>query len=196
LIGRNPSTWLLVRLGVRRPETQTSDAERACLERHARGRQRIVEIGVYHGVNTALFRRIVDEAGEVVGIDPHPPGRLGVSFERWIAERELSRVRRAKARLIRQFSHEAATNWNSPIDFLFIDGDHSWDGISRDWSDWTAHVVAGGIVALHDSRPVTGRENLDSVRFASDVALADPRFDAIEAIDSLTILRRRTTAAC
>src|SRR5262249_52045312 len=150
--------------GLRAPDTQTSAAERRCLERHARGRQRIVEIGVYHGANTALFRRIVDESGEVVGIDPHPGGRIGVSFERWIAEHEIARVRRAHARLLRQFSHEAATGWSVPIDFLFIDGDHSWDAIARDWADWTPHVAPGGLVALHDSRPMHDRTDLDSVR--------------------------------
>lgn len=188
---RGPLTWLLVRSGLREAHTQTTAAERRCLEHHANGRCRIVEIGVYHGVNTALFRRVVDEDGEVVGIDPHPAGRFGVSFERWIAQHQLSRVRRARVRLLRQFSHHAVTGWCTPIDFLFIDGDHSWEAIARDWTDWAPHIAPGGLVALHDSRPVEGRADLDSVRFTSDVVLADPRFEAIDQADSLTVLRRR-----
>jgi len=190
MIGRSPLNWLLIRVGLRSPDTQTSVAERRCLEHHARGRTRIVEIGVYHGANTALFRRIVDENGEVIGIDPHPAGRIGVSFERWIAEHEIARVPRARARLLRQFSHQAATGWTTPIDFLFIDGDHSWDAIARDWADWTPHIAPGGLVALHDSRPMRDRADLDSVRFTKNVVLADPRFEAIDEADSLTVLRR------
>jgi len=191
---RSPMTWLLVRSGLRCAHTQTSAAERRCLERHAHGRKRIVEIGVYHGVNTALFRRVVDEDGEVVGIDPHPAGRFGVSFERWIAQDQVSRVRRARARLIRQFSHQAAMGWSTPIDFLFIDGDHSWQAVARDWADWTPHIAPGGIVALHDSRPAQGRIDLDSVRFTREVVLTDPRFEAIDDAESLTVLRRKGQA--
>lgn len=191
MIGRSPLSWVLIRTGLRSPDTQTTRAERRCLERHARGCKRIVEIGVYHGANTALFRRIVDEDGEVVGIDPHPAGRMGVSFERLIAEHEIGRVRRGGVRLLRQFSHQAATDWSAPIDFLFIDGDHSWEAISRDWADWTPHVAPGGFVALHDSRSMQGRADLDSVRFTIDVVRDDPRFEAIDEADSLTVLRRR-----
>ena len=193
MIGRSPWTWLLIRAGLRSPDTQTSAAERRCLERHAAGRRQIVEIGVYHGANTALFRRVVDEGGEVIGIDPHPAGRLGVSFERWIAEHQLSRVRRARARLVRQYSHDAAAHWTRPIDFLFIDGDHSWNAIARDWADWTPHIAPGGLIALHDSRSLAGRPDLDSVRFTTDVVLTDSRFEAIDTAESLTVFRRRAT---
>ena len=192
MIGRSAWSWLVTRLRLRAPATQTTDQERRCLARHAAGRRRIVEIGVYHAANTALFRTLVHEDGEVVGIDPHPSGRLGVSFERWIAEHHLARVGRARARLIRQYSHDAAATWSQPVDFLFIDGDHSWDAIARDWADWTAHVEPGGLVALHDSRRVTGKADLDSVRFTNEVVRRDSRFEVIDEIDSLTVLRKLT----
>ena len=192
MIGRSVSSWLLIRVGWRPPSTQTSDGERRCLARHAAGRRRIVEIGVYHGANTALLRSVVAPDGEVIGIDPHAPGRLGLSFERWIAERQLSRVRRGRARLIQQYSHDAAATWTAPIDFLFIDGDHSWSGIARDWSEWSGHIEQQGLVALHDSRHVDGREDLDSVRFTRDVIHRDERFEVIDEVESLTVLRRRS----
>jgi predicted O-methyltransferase YrrM len=192
VIGLSVWSWVLTRLGLRAPSTQTTEHERRCLARHAAGRRRIVEIGVYHGANTALFRTLVHADGEVVGIDPHPPGRLGVSFERWIAEHHLSRIGRARARLIRQFSHDAATAWSEPVDFLFIDGDHSWAAIARDWTDWSGHVAKDGVVALHDSRRIAGKSDLDSVRFTTEVVLNDPRFEVVDEVDSLTVLRRRS----
>jgi len=192
VIGRSVSAWLLIRAGVRPPSTQTSEEERRCLARHAAGRRRIVEIGVYHGANTALLRSVAAADGEVVGIDPHEPGRLGVSFEHWIAAHQLSRVRGARARLLRQYSHDAAATWSAPIDFLFIDGDHSWSGVSRDWSDWTRYLEQGGIVALHDSRPVDAHPDFDSVRFTREVVQRDARFEMIDEVDSLTVLRRRS----
>jgi predicted O-methyltransferase YrrM len=179
------------RLGLVSAATQTSAAERACLARHAAGRRAIVEIGVMHGVTTALLRSVMAADGVVTGIDRHSPGRLFVSFERLTAQRELARHPRGHAVLLREWSHEAARHWTTSVDFLFIDGDHSWAGIEGDWRDWTPHVVRGGIVALHDSRPLPDRDLLDSVRFATEVALNDTRFAVVDAVESLTVLERR-----
>ena len=37
-----------------------------------------------------------------------------------------------------------------PVDFLFIDGDHSYSGVSQDFAMYGSLVRKGGIVALHD----------------------------------------------
>jgi predicted O-methyltransferase YrrM len=178
------------RLGWLAADTQTTAAEQACLARHAKGRRSLVEIGVMHGATTALLRSVMAEDGIVTGIDRHPPGRLLVSFERLVAQHEVARHPRGHAVLLREWSHEAAAHWSSPVDFLFVDGDHSWTGVERDWRDWTPHVVSGGLVALHDSRAMPNRESLDSVRFTEEVVLRDPRFATVDAVDSLTVLRR------
>src|SRR5438477_1435093 len=183
--------WIKYTLGLIPAATQTTTVERECLMRHARGRLSIVELGVMHGVTTALLRSVMAADGTIVGIDPHPPGRLGVSFERLTARRELARTARGRAVLIRKASADAAADWAAPIDFLFIDADHTWAGIDSDWRDWVPHVVTGGIIALHDSHRVPGREDLDSVRFTEEVVLRDPRVRRVEVADSLTILERR-----
>ena len=182
--------WLRYRCGLAPADTQTTEAERECLVRHARGRRSLVELGVMHGVNTALLRGVMADDGVVTGVDPHLPGRLLVSFERLVARHELARHPRGRAVLLRKFSHDAAIGWNAPIDFLFVDGDHSWTGIERDWRDWTPHIVPGGIVALHDSLAVAAHPDLDSVRFTKDVARHDPRFRVIDVVDTVTVLQR------
>jgi predicted O-methyltransferase YrrM len=187
--------WVQYRLGRVPADTQTTCAERACIARHAFGRRSLVELGVMHGVTTAILRRAMADDGVVTGIDRHPRGRLFVSFERLVARHQLARHPRGRAVLLRQWSHEAARDWTTPIDFLFIDGDHSWSGVERDWHDWTKHVVTGGIVALHDSRSMPDREELDSVRFTREVVLHDPRFVAVDAVDSLTVLERKAGPA-
>jgi predicted O-methyltransferase YrrM len=187
--------WLAHSLRMRAADTQTTYAERACLAKYARGKKNLVEIGVMYGANTALLRAVMDPRGSVTGIDPHPNGRLGVSFERLIALRELARCPRGTAQLLRKLSSEAAAGWESPIDFLFIDGDHSWEGIDRDWRDWSGRVVPGGIVALHDSRSVRSRPDLDSVRYTRTVILHDGRFREVDGADSLTVLERVGAAA-
>lgn len=48
-------------------------------------------------------------------------------------------------------STEAATDWNKPISFLWIDGDHSYAAAKQDFELFVKWVVDGGIVAFHDS---------------------------------------------
>jgi predicted O-methyltransferase YrrM len=184
--------WVKYTLGVIPAATQVTTTERECLIRHARGRSSIVELGVMHGATTALFRQVMAADGIVVGVDPHPPGRLGVSFERLTARREVGRHARGHAMLIRKPSAEAVAGWERPIDFLFIDADHSWAAIERDWYDWVPHVMPGGIIALHDSHSVAGRPDLDSVRFTEQVVLHDRRVCRLEVVDSLTIFERQS----
>lgn len=49
-------------------------------------------------------------------------------------------------------SLDVARAWNRPIDVLFVDGDHSYEGASTDLRAWLPFVRPGGWVALHDAR--------------------------------------------
>jgi predicted O-methyltransferase YrrM len=39
------------------------------------------------------------------------------------------------------------------IDFLFIDADHSYEGVKRDFESYSQLVRKGGIIAIHDIAP-------------------------------------------
>jgi predicted O-methyltransferase YrrM len=53
--------------------------------------------------------------------------------------------------IVRKTSEEAAKNWNQPIDLIFIDGDHSYEGVRRDWELFSPHVSPFGVVVFHDT---------------------------------------------
>lgn len=185
--------WLV---GLAPAETQTTAAERDCLVRHARGCRRIVEIGVWHGVTTARLRGVMAPDGVLYAVDPFPPGRLGVSFQRWIARREVARVRNGRVCWLRLTGEAAARAYAAlgvgPVEFLFIDGDHSYEGIRADWEGWRDLVARGGAVALHDSRPTPLRplDGAGSVIFTEQVVRCDPWFSLVDEVDSLTVFRR------
>ena len=178
-------------LGVAPPETQTTQAERDCLVRHATGRRRLVEIGVWHGVTTKRLRGAMDPGGVLTAVDPFPAGRLGFSLQERIAHSEVDAIGNGRVAWVRTTGADAARN-HAPVDFVFIDGDHSEDGLLADWRAWSPIVEAGGIVALHDSRSSDDRtiDDAGSVKVTNTVILPDRRFALIDAVDSLTVLRR------
>ena len=185
--------YLAWTFGLVAAETQTTEAERDCLTRHASGRRRLVEIGVWHGVTTRRLRAAMDRNGTLTAVDPFPAGRLGVSLQQRIAHREVGAVRNGHVTWIRARGTEAAPG-HDPVEFIFIDGDHSEEGLLADWRAWHSLVAPGGIVALHDSRSYPGRQIDDagSVKVTRDVICADPGFAVVEEVDSLTVLRKKT----
>ena len=48
------------------------------------------------------------------------------------------------------YSVPVATAWRTPLGFLFIDGGHAEDVAQSDYAHWSPHVVAGGMLAIHD----------------------------------------------
>jgi predicted O-methyltransferase YrrM len=182
--------------GIEKGETQTSEAERDCLARHASGKKNLAEIGVYHGVTTCRLRKAMDPSGILVAVDPYPKQRLGFSAQRIIAQRDVSRIRTGTVIWMRTIGSIAADRLYSDerrnFDFVFIDGDHSYEGLKADWEGWSRLILPGGTIALHDSRSSPGRpiEDWGSVRYTRDVIERDPNFEIVEAVDSLTVLRR------
>jgi predicted O-methyltransferase YrrM len=187
--------WLL---GLVEPETQTSDQERSCLARFAAGRRRLVEIGSWHGVSSACLKRSMASDGVLICVDPYPVGRLGFSAQRLIALREVSKVSNGRVRWVRMTGADAgrqfAVDGEPAIDFIFIDGDHSYDGLRQDWEAWSGLVGAGGFIALHDSCSSDSRkiDDAGSVIYTREAILRDPRFRLLERVDTLSVLERNT----
>ncbi len=125
--------------------------------------RRILEIGTQHGGSLFLLAHVAHPEALLVSVDlPH--GEFGGGYPRWRAPlyRRFGRAGQ-RIELIRGDSHSAATRARvaqllegEPLDFLFIDGDHTYDGVKRDFELYRDLVREGGIVAFHDITP--GRE--------------------------------------
>lgn len=186
------SHYIAWTLGLASATTQTTSAERDCLAQHATGRQRLAEIGVWHGVTTKRLRAAMHAQGVLSAVDPFPVGRLGFSVQQHIAHREVSAIGNGQVDWLRTTGAAAARD-HQPVDFVFIDGDHSEEGLLADWRAWSPLVKPGGIVALHDSRSTPERpiDDAGSVKVTNEVILRDERFSVVDAVDSLTVLQRR-----
>ena len=189
--------FLLWLAGARAAETQTTDRERAALAARAAGRSHIVEIGVWHGVTTCVLRKAMAADGVLWAVDPFPAGQLGISLQQPIARAEVRRIRNGRVRWIRTTGERAAEIYRDArgpaIDLIFIDGDHSYDGLARDWRAWSPLVAHGGVVCLHDSRSTAERriDDAGSVQATDAIVRKDPEFELVDEVDSLTIVRRK-----
>lgn len=68
-------------------------------------------------------------------------------------KKTLDRVRFAgkRAIIMRMFSHQAVKKIkDKSLDFVFIDGDHSYDGVSKDIKMWLPKVKKDGWIGGHD----------------------------------------------
>lgn len=190
LLRRRPSLqWPAHALGLWKAYTQTSKPERDALVTLARGRSSLAEIGVFQGVTTRLLTAVMDPDGTYFAIDPYAGGKIGISFNYLIARKEVAQDARGRVEWVRTTGADAPSDprlQGRTVDFLFIDGDHSYEGLQGDWEAWRDLVAPGGIVALHDTRG--GRFGCQ--RYMEEVIVPDPAFECISEVHRLTVFRR------
>lgn len=110
--------------------------------------RRLLEIGTHTGGTLWLWSQIADDEALILSVDDRSYGQL---------RRPALRPRQTLAYLEAD-SHDPKTRswveqtlgYRHQLDFLFIDGDHSYDGVKADFEDYSPLVRPGGIVALHD----------------------------------------------
>lgn len=129
----------------------------------------IIEIGTAKGGTLFLLSQAISEDATIISIDL-PGGEYGGGYPKWrIPLYKAFARRKQKIRLIRANSHSSITLEkvkfllnNKYVDFLFIDGDHSYYGVKKDFEMYGPLVRKGGIIAFHDI--VSGpKENVGDV---------------------------------
>ncbi len=66
--------------------------------------------------------------------------------------------------------------------FVFIDADHMYPGVRRDWDTWSALLADGGVIALHDA-------DSQGPALVRDEAVA-AGWQLVEQVHSLAVLSR------
>jgi predicted O-methyltransferase YrrM len=144
-------------------------------------RGQIVEIGSFKGRSTVILATVARHYGlpPVVAIDPHNFNSVELqhhrvsedasSFAEFQSHLKTAGVSEA-VEVHRAYSADLASNWNRPIGFLWIDGDHSYRGAKSDFDGFSPYLVDKGFVAFHDAL----HEFAGPIRvFAEDVLRSD-----------------------
>jgi hypothetical protein len=93
----------------------------------------------------------------VFALDPHEPfdgvlgGKFGPQDRAAFFRTMLQSKGYERVRLINLSSEIVTPGWREPVRLLWIDGDHSYEGVRRDWDAWKAHLLPRAVVAFDDS---------------------------------------------
>ena len=78
-------------------------------------------------------------------------------------------------------------------DFLFIDGDHSFEGVHRDFESYKNKISKNGVIAFHDARIFdqgwTTKE-WGPVKFIDKFIRGNKEWEIVEETDSLVLVKK------
>ena len=205
MLNNTPPAWLYRRprvlnllhsLGIASPHSQMNQVEKQCLRKYATGKSNALEIGTYMGVTASIIAMSLEDKGELVCVDPFESKNNKQNPGLVMAERELKRQHVFhKTRFLFGYSNDKEIINKIPqrLDFILVDGDHSYEGLKNDWQIVLSKLGSNGIVCLHDTT-IPEKEpyrNFGSVAYFNDVIKNDTNFVHLETVYSMNILRRK-----
>lgn len=117
----------------------------------------VLEIGTSKGGTLFLLARVSSSDAQIISVDL-PQGQFGCGYPEWkIPLYQSFATQNQKLSLIRNDSHAQSTLDSvkkilrgAKLDFLLIDGDHTYSGVKKDYEMYHSLVRKGGLIALHD----------------------------------------------
>jgi len=122
--------------------------------------RRMLEIGTANGGSLLVLAGLCAPDAKIMSIDL-PDGEFGGGYPSWKLPiyRAFARADQ-QVELLRGDSHDPgslakvdALLGDDKLDLLFIDGDHTYDGVRRDFEMYSPLVRKGGLIAFHDINP-------------------------------------------
>lgn len=111
----------------------------------------VMEIGTKEGGNLKILSTLLPEDGLAIGVDPLAELSDPTAGLPWAPEAQCSvgfvKGRSLVPEVVEQVKEILA---GRQIDVLFIDGDHSYEGMLGDFRTYGPMVRSGGIIAVHD----------------------------------------------
>jgi len=141
----------------------------------------VCEIGIRQGFH---FKYIIEHnPKEAVAIDCWiEDGVVGINdscYDQAGLERQYEKFKglmtdKPFVKIVRKYSFDAVKDFpDEYFDYIFIDANHTYEGVSRDLVDWYPKVKKGGVLCGHDYR---GRKSRDAIGRIY-------KFGVVEAVD-------------
>jgi predicted O-methyltransferase YrrM len=137
-----------------------------------KGCKMVGEIGCYKGGSLYILTKAMPISSKIISVDINYP------LERKIAHRKFGKGKikvvpiEGDTKDLRTFTKVKRNLNNHLFDLLFIDGDHSLEGIMNDYVRYSPLVRKGGLIVLHDIQPLRRQDpNVRSAEYVGKVPL-------------------------
>ena len=147
--------------------------------------RKVLEIGTFQGGTLCMFARLSAPRATIISIDL-PGGKFGGGQTqlRSLLYHMFGKVFQ-RMHLIRGDSHSKEVsakvrNILHSLDILFIDGDHTYEGVQHDFLSYSPLVRSGGIIAFHDIAEHTPETGCEVFRFWNEVKTSYRHEEIIE----------------
>lgn len=153
----------------------------------------IVEVGSYRGRSTVALGlgSMSGAKSPVYAIDPHEEfvgpggGIFGPQDRSLFYENMLSTSCYQIVRLINLSSEVVTPGWNKPVELLWIDGDHSYEGVKRDFEYWLPHLTKEAYIVFDDTR----NPNSGPGRLVNEI-LEQKSFQKVKTVGKVIVMKR------
>ena len=168
----------------------------------------LLEIGTYCGKSTIYLAAAARERGTIVftvdhhrGSEEHQPG--WEYHDPTLVDPHTGRIDTLP--VMRRVLHGAGVEddvvpvvgrssavaawWTTPVGLVFIDGGHTEEAAAADYRGWVGHLVAGGVLVIHDVFPDPA-DGGQAPYHVYRTALESGQFTEESATGSLRVLRR------
>lgn len=177
-------------------ETEAEQSQLAHFATQVRPNTNIVEIGSENGMSASIFRKYAPYSAHIFCIEPNPDAAFMENLREASLHNGVTWIRQPSQEISWEECAEVA-GVPADIDLLFIDGDHSYNGVKTDLMRFTKYVRRECCVLLHDvaweSNKHPHETHLD-VRRAVDDWLSTKigqQFKYVGSVDSLVIFQRK-----
>ncbi|MFZ7124651.1 MAG: class I SAM-dependent methyltransferase [Desulfobacterales bacterium] len=138
--------------------------------------KRVLEIGTARGGTLYLWIQAALSDATIISVDL-PDGNFGGAYpEEKVPFYSAFARESQKLHLLRKDSHDIKTVEEVKrllngklLDFAFIDGDHTYEGVKKDFAHYAPLVRPGGIIGFHDILPRPDMPSIQVDRFWSEL---------------------------
>lgn len=117
----------------------------------------VLEIGTANGGTLFMHSKLAADNALIISVDL-PGGRFGGGYPEWKTPLYKSFAKSGDTiELVRANSHEQSTMdrvknilGTRKLNYLFIDGDHTYEGVKKDFNLYKTLVKENGIIVFHD----------------------------------------------
>lgn len=148
--------------------------------------RRILEIGTARGGTLYLWTQAAVDDAIIVSVDL-PGGEFGGAYptcripfyESFARENQSMHLLRCNSHDIHSLEKVQKIFDSGLVDFIFIDGDHSYEGVKKDFQLYGKLVRPGGIIGFHDILPRQEFPEIQVYKFWEEIST---QYDSLEIV--------------